>query len=49
MPTRISAGVDHCPFNLLFITMMIPINSKITNFSLYSVYLYKQKEKKQGW
>ena len=34
MPTRISAGVGDHPCFLTFITM-IPIDCKITNFSLY--------------
>ena len=34
MPTRISAGVDHHPCFFTFI-YVIPIDHKITNFSLY--------------
>ena len=33
MSTRISTGVDDCPFYLYI--SMIPIDCKITNFSLY--------------
>ena len=38
MSTRISAQVDDCPCFSAFITM-IPIDCKITNFSLYCICL----------
>ena len=35
MSTRISAGVDDCPYFFTFFITLIPIDCKITNFSLY--------------
>ena len=35
VPTRLSAGIDDHSCFLTFIIIMVPIDSKITNFSLY--------------
>ena len=45
MSTRISAGVDDCPcFSTFYCYCMIPIDCKITKFSLYLLRIYNYTE-----